>query len=355
MKSGSLTRRERTPAPARRTRPPWVLAWRPAIVSEVAPRRAAHVGHAPDGALREPTRARPTERSGDRHDLAHSEGRRTGRIPLKPVGTYRAAEADMKRLGAALLAPIAALFWGAIALPACGGSVTATATPEASSDGPSGEGSATGSGSGGGSTSGSGSGGSGFSSSGSGSSSGGLDGVSGGASSGGVTGSSGGWICAPLPGCGSSVDCPAPDGCGVCHCGTAGEWVCRASGCGGDLNDAYPVDDSPYANCPDSPPPPGTSCDVYPAYCQWGVPDLCGNETCECTASGIWACGYNACADEPPFDAGPPCPVEQPSGNSVCPALGMICQYNTGCETNCLCASNGWVCATVQGCVSQDL
>jgi hypothetical protein len=142
----------------------------------------------------------------------------------------------------------------------------------------------------------------------------------------------------------------------VCHCGTAGEWVCRSMGCADDLSDAYPVDDaSPFENCTDGPPPPGSPCSAYPAHCVWGVPDLCGNETCECTTSGIWACAYNACDDEPPFDAGPPCPVDQTNGNSACSALGMVCQYSTGCEANCLCASSGWVCAAVQGCVSQDL
>jgi hypothetical protein len=236
----------------------------------------------------------------------------------------------------------------ALSLVGCGGkstSVVGTLPPGAE------EGSGSGSG---GSMSAS-SGGSGSGSSGIGSSSGGLDDTSGG-SSGGVAGSSGGFICTPLPGCASSVDCQAPDGCGVCHCGTAGEWVCRSMGCADDLSDAYPVDDaSPFANCPDGPPPPGSACNAYPAHCVWGVPDLCGNETCECTTSGIWACAYNACDDEPPFDAGPPCPVDQPNGNSACPALGMVCQYSIGCEANCLCASSGWVCATVQGCVSQDL
>ena len=231
---------------------------------------------------------------------------------------------------------------------------------------------------------------------------------SGASSSGGSTSgsSSGGVTCAPLPGCNSALECPESGGCGVCYCEHGG-WAC--TGCGDDVSDAYPVEDSPYGVCPLNPPNPGTLCDAPNASCSYGsaegcgescdcqngtwecfsnpcppplcpqypppngslcngigssclfpVNDSCGEEECDCDPSGTWGCYDIDCFDGGPpsdagiFDSGPVCPGSQPAPSSPCDELGNVCSYFTGCETNCLCASSGWVCATQQGCNPDD-
>ncbi|HEX3346056.1 MAG TPA: hypothetical protein VHS09_15840, partial [Polyangiaceae bacterium] len=55
--------------------------------------------------------------------------------------------------------------------------------------------------------------------------------------------------------------------------------------------------------------------------------------------------------DSGPFDAGP-CPGSQPPPSSSCSDQGLVCSYYNGCETNCLCATSGWVCAAEGPCAS---
>jgi hypothetical protein len=259
-----------------------------------------------------------------------------------------------------------------------------------------GQGSSSGGGSSGGSSSGA-------SSSGSGGGSGSSSGAgSSGSSSGGVT-------CAPLPGCDSSVECPAPGGCGgSCDC-EDGQWLCTTgTGCGDDVSDAS-LPDSPDQVCPDAPPPAGSACYPDGMECGWGTEEgcgescfcsngtwecaedpctapvcpvsaptggtacsgigsdcsypvgFCGEEDCSCDPSGIWSCVTAVCVDAGPPDTGTPdtgapedagllCPPSEPASGTGCPDLGNVCTYYTPCETNCLCTSAGWVCATEQGC-----
>lgn len=274
----------------------------------------------------------------------------------------------------------ALLFAGMIALAAaCGGKTSGVGNP------------------GGGGSSGSGSSSSGGSS---GSSSGGIS-----SSSGSVSSSSGtNPTCAPLPGCTSSVECPDPTGCGgSCYC-EGGQWECADPGCGDDVADAGPPDSS--ETCPPNPPPPGTacfedgfscgyagsgggscgeSCDCAngswecvappcpPPTCPSAAPqpdtacadigascDYTSNacfEQCDCNPSGSWSCFIGTCIDAGAPDTGiedasSVCPVFQPQDGQACSDESAVCSYfdGSGCATNCLCASTGWVCAAQQGC-----
>ena len=86
----------------------------------------------------------------------------------------------------------------------------------------------------------------------------------------------------------------------------------------------------------------------------------CGEEQCDCDPSGTWSCSESTCfdsgppIDSGPFDSGPVCPYPQPPSGSPCDQQGNVCSYYNGCETNCLCANGGWVCAQQQGCVPGD-
>jgi len=187
---------------------------------------------------------------------------------------------------------------------------------------------------------------------------GGSDGSSGssgsgsGGSSGGSSGSSsGGTTCAPLPGCASSLECPSPDGCGVCYC-EGSEWECSGTGC----SDAFPIEDAPSA-CTPFAPFNGTVCSDIGAQCYYPSDGGCGGDACYCQPSGTWLCEQGECVDSgpPPFEGGffdspDSCPENQPHDNAPCSDQGNICSYFTSCETNCLCASSGWVCATQQDC-----
>jgi len=176
-------------------------------------------------------------------------------------------------------------------------------------------------------------------------------GGSSGGTSGGSGSSSGGTTCAPLPGCSSSVECPSPDGCDFCYC-EGGEWACGKSGC---LVDASPVEDA-TSTCLGYAPPDGAACSDIGAQCFYQNDAGCGGDACYCQPPGTWLCEQSTCFDSGPsfdggfFDSGDGCPENQPPNNEACTTQGNICSYFTGCETNCLCASSGWVCATEQNC-----
>jgi len=233
------------------------------------------------------------------------------------------------------------------------------------------------------------------------SSSSGGSGSSGGSSTSGS--SSGGVTCTPLPGCSSSLECPSPDGCGECYC-EGGQWACAGTGCGDDVSDAFPVDDSPSGSCPFDPPEPGTFCAPQNLSCGYGgaegcgetcecqnvgwecfpnpcppppcppsappdgsictgvgsscffpIDSGCGYEECDCDPSGTWGCYTGSCVDAGPptdagiFDAGP-CPGSEPPQNAACPEQGLVCEFFEGCQVNCLCTSTGWVCASQGPC-----
>ena len=176
-----------------------------------------------------------------------------------------------------------------------------------------------------------------------------------GGSSGGISSSSGsssgGTTCAPLPGCSSSVECPSPNGCDFCYC-EGGEWACGKSGC----LDASPFEDAPYT-CPAfAPPGDSVACSDIGAQCFYPSDAGCGGgDACFCQPSGTWACDQSTCFDSGQldggfFDSGDGCPQNQPPNNEACSTQGNVCSYFTSCETNCLCASTGWVCATQQNC-----
>lgn len=234
-----------------------------------------------------------------------------------------------------------------------------------------------------------------------GSSSGGGSGSSSGISS---SSSSGSATCKPLPGCGSSTECSNPDGCGICYC-EGGNWACAETGCGDDAVDAQPPPDSPDDYCPpqapqegticyvdgldcgygsnggcgescdcangvwtcsgDPCPPPecppsepagGTACSSIGIGCGYPSPSGCGGDECNCDPSGIWYCSGSTCidggfpSDGGIADASSVCPGFVPPQGSACDDQGAVCSYDTGCETSCLCASTGWVCASQQGC-----
>ena len=137
-------------------------------------------------------------------------------------------------------------------------------------------------------------------------------------------------------GCGESCDCQN------------GVWECFSNPC-------------PPPLCPQNAPPNGSLCSGIGSTCFFPVNDSCGEEECDCDPSGTWGCYDVDCFDSGPptdagiFDSGPVCPGSQPAQSSPCDELGNVCSYFTGCETNCLCASSGWVCATQQGCNPGDL
>ena len=227
-------------------------------------------------------------------------------------------------------------------------------------------------------------------------------------SSGGSSGSSSGGVsCKPLPGCDSSVECNTPDGCGTCFCEN-GSWECTGGGCGDDVADASPPEDAPFEVCPPEPPspggicfesntfcdyptdagcgegcfcangswecsanpcpppscppsvpPPGTACSGPNTSCFYPVGDGCGEIECDCDDPGYFTCITSECFDAGPPDTGPPdsgfndgggCPGVQPVENGSCLSQGLVCSYFTGCETNCLCSSNGWICANEGPC-----
>jgi len=151
-------------------------------------------------------------------------------------------------------------------------------------------------------------------------------------------------------GCGYASDA----GCGeTCTC-QGGTWECFTPPC---------TPPPPPPICPEFPPSSGTACFGVGSSCFYDTDDggLCQDAIeCVCDPSGTFDCFPGCIIDDsgppdtgPPFDAGPPdsgpCPESVPFGNSPCPDDGLVCSYFAGCETNCLCAQNSWVCATQGG------
>ena len=134
---------------------------------------------------------------------------------------------------------------------------------------------------------------------------------------------------APAGQCGESCDC------------LNGAWSCSLPPC-------------PPPSCPDPPPTPQTACFDIGIDCYYPDDAGCGGEECSCDPSGSWSCTFGECIDAGPPDTGPPdaggCPASQPPNGEGCDTQGDICSYFGQCETNCLCTTTGWVCATQQGC-----
>lgn len=128
-----------------------------------------------------------------------------------------------------------------------------------------------------------------------------------------------------------------------CSCENSA-WQCQIQSCPPDV---CPVEPSSGAACPQA----GLAC-------FYAIVGGCGDEECDCSSSGTWSCVENMCVDAgAPSDGGSDdgggyCPLYQPPNSAPCSDPGTVCSYYTGCETNCLCASSGWVCAAQQGCVS---
>jgi hypothetical protein len=146
------------------------------------------------------------------------------------------------------------------------------------------------------------------------------------------------------------ADCSygSAEGCGEsCVC-QDGVWSCAEPPCSEEA-------------CPPAPPQSETACQGAGSACLYPINGACENEECDCEPSGSWYCYPNDCIGDGgessdgggPFDAGP-CPGAQPPASAGCPDQGLVCTYFDPCETNCLCATSGWVCAAEPGCAQAD-
>jgi hypothetical protein len=176
---------------------------------------------------------------------------------------------------------------------------------------------------------------------------------SGGGSSGGASGggSSGG----VAPNCPMN---PPSSGTGCATDGTTCEYG-SSKGCGESCycqNDTWLCAEPPCTMeiCPQDPPQSGSPCQMIDSVCGYATNGGCDDEKCTCDPSGTWSCEGSGCVDAsaPPDAGGPPdasdapCPPTVPGSTKACPQPGLVCSYDNGVETNCLCAETGWVCAT---------
>jgi hypothetical protein len=152
--------------------------------------------------------------------------------------------------------------------------------------------------------------------------------------------------CLPLPGCSSGTSCPSGDGCNTCTCEKT-IWQCTGFTCPGDAG-------GNNQGCPPSTDEPsdGTPCgaDMVCVY-----PSACAEEACVCQ-SGAWSCHLQLqnCEGGMPANA---CPKDLPPQGGTCPLSGTACEYatcpgglSTNYDTNCLCVTDHWDCATIRSC-----